>query len=225
MRRFADLCVRPPEWDLAVQERMAALAREAGLSSVGLRFRSEAQTGQKESTAKIFRDAGLDCAFGVEIAPASRKQLLRQVRTLRERFDFIAVRSSDPATLAAASRDSRVDLVSLELQKSLRVKHSILKACRTALELELSRILRPPAGAVYESLRSLCFEIEMVKRFRTEVVLSSGAAGPLGLRSPRDMAALATLLGLPPEIALDAISTRPLSLIKKGREWLTGRRA
>lgn len=218
-----DLCIRPPEGDLAAQERMAALAYETGLSSVGLRFRFEAQTGQKESVTKIFRDAGLDCALGVEIAPTSRKQFLRQVRTLRGRFDFIAVRSSDPATLAAASRDSRVDLVSLEFQKSLRVKHSILKTCKAALELELSRILHPPAEAVYESLRSLCLEIEMVKRFRTDVVLSSGATGPLGLRSPIDMAALATLLGLPSEIALDSVSTRPLSLIMRGRERLRGR--
>jgi len=218
MRTFADLGIRPPAEERATQERMAALARQAGLSLVGLRFRCETPTGKIESSAKIFHNAGLDVAIGVDISPTSRKQLLSQLRALRERFDFVAVRSADARTLAVASRDSRVDLVSLEPQKSFRLKQSILKTCKSALELELSRVLRSSHEATYESLKAFCFEIEMANRFHVNVILSSGATEPLALRAPRDIASVAVSLGLPPDTALDAVSSMPLSLIKRSRE-------
>lgn len=222
MRPFVDLGIRPPAEERAAQERMAALAYQAGLSLVGLRFTYETQASKIESSAKIFHDAGPDVAIGVEISPTSRKQLLSQLRVLRERFDFVAVRSMDTRTLAVASRDSRVDLISLEPQKSFRVKQSILKTCKSALELELSRVLRSPHDATYESLRAFSFEIEMAKRIHADIVLSSGATEPLALRAPRDMASVAVSLGLPLDTALDSVSTMPLSLIKRNREQLSG---
>jgi len=222
MRTFVDLGIRPPTEERAAQERMATLAHQTGLFLVGLRFRYETPTNTIESSAKIFHDAGLDVAIGVDISPTSRMQLLSQLRVLRERFDFVAVRSADTRMLTVASRDSRVDLVSLEPQKSFRLKQSILKTCKSALELEFSRVLRPQHEAAYESLKAFSFEIEMAKRCHADIVLSSGAAKPLGLRAPRDMASVAVSLGLSPDTALDSISTTPLSLIRRSREQLLG---
>ncbi len=222
MRTFADMAIRPPIGEVSAQERMAALAYRVGLSLVCLRFTSGTSSGEIESSERIFRDAGLDVAVGIDISPKSRKQLLDLLKTLRNSFDIVAVKSPDTRTAAVAAHDSRVDLISLELQKSFRTKQSILKTCESYLELELSRIIRPPSQLSSEQLKTFCQEIELAEKHRVNVVISSGAASPLGLRAPRDLASLATAFGLPKESSLDSVSKIPLNMVRRNRDRLSG---
>ncbi len=223
MRTFADLNVKPPAKDRRAQERMAATASNLGLSLVGLRFTPKTPSDEIEYSVKVFRSTGLDVAVGVDLSPTSRKQLFNQLRILRNSFDILAVRSADVKTAVVAARDRRIDLISLEPQNSFRAKQSILRTCRSAVELELSRITRPLNRVSYESLKSLCLEIELAKRCRIDFTVSSGATSLLTMRAPRDMASLVAVLGLPKELSLRAVSKAPLDMVKRNRERLSSR--
>jgi RNase P/RNase MRP subunit p30 len=223
MRTFMDMAIRPPVGQPNVKERMAALARQIGLSVICLRFTIETPSSEIESSVRIFRDAGLDVAIGVDISPTSRKQLLNRLRTLRSTFDIVAVKSVDTRTAGIAAHDGRVDLISLEPQKSFRAKQSILKTCKSNLELELSRIIRPLIQSPNESARTIFREVELARRYSVDVVVSSGADNQLGLRAPMDAASLAMTFGLPKESSLDAVSEIPLNIVRRNWDRLSGR--
>lgn len=215
MRKFADINVKVPIGKYDLQDRMATLACEIGLSMVCLRFTSKTPSIEVESSTKIFRNAGLEVAVGIDLSPNSRKQLLNQLRTFRRGFDIVAVKSADTRTMAVATHDSRVDLISLELQRSFRTKLSILKASKSNLELELARIIRPGCPVTYESLKPLCGEIELARRCRSDVVISSGATNPLTLRAPRDMISLTSSLGATSQFSLKSVSDIPFETVRK----------
>jgi len=215
MRRFVDINVKAPIGKYDLQDRMATLACEIGLSMVCLRFTSKTPPIEVESSRKIFRNAGLEVAVGIDLSPTSPKQLLTQLRTFRRHFDIVAAKSADTRTMAVATHDSRVDLVSLELQRSFRAKLSVLKTNRSNLELELARVIQPGCPVTYESMKPLCGEIELARRYRSQVVISSGATNPLALRAPRDMISLTSSLGAKSQFSLESVSDIPFETIRK----------
>ncbi|MCX6659308.1 MAG: hypothetical protein NTX81_02855 [Candidatus Bathyarchaeota archaeon] len=225
MKTFVDINVKPPIGEYRVQEQMAKMAGQMGLSVVGVRFPSGIASSEIESSREIFRSRGLDVAVGIDLVPNNRKQLLTQLGALRNKFEIVRVICSDTKIAEVASRDSRVDLISLEHQKSFRSRLSALCNCKSALELEISRLIAPSLKARSESLKALCEEIILAERCDVDIVISSGATNAITLRAPRDMASVFTFLGMPKDVSLKAVSNKPLELIKANRDRLSGNSA
>ncbi|MCW4042967.1 MAG: hypothetical protein NWE90_04500, partial [Candidatus Bathyarchaeota archaeon] len=72
-----------------------------------------------------------------------------------------------------------------------------------------------------EQINYFSREIELANRYKVNIVVSSGAKGVLSLRAPRDIAALANILGLSKERSLDSISKIPMQIIKDNRNKLS----
>lgn len=225
MKTFVDINVKPPIGEYRIQEQMAKMAGQMGLSVVGVRFPSGIASSEIESSRAIFRSRGLDVAVGIDLVPNNRKQLLTQLGALRNKFEIVRVICSDTKIAEVASRDSRVDLISLEHQKSFRSRLSALGNCKSALELEISRLIAPSLKARSESLKALCEEIILAERCDVDIVISSGATNAITLRAPRDMASVFTCLGMPKDVSLKAVSNKPLELIKANRDRLSGNSA
>ena len=225
MKTFVDINVKPPIGEHRIQEQMAKMAGQMGLSVVGVRFPSGIASSEIESSREIFRSRGLDVAVGIDLVPNNRKQLLTQLGALRNKFEIVRVICSDTEIAEVASRDSRVDLISLEHQKSFRSRLSALCNCKSALELEISRLIAPSLKARSESLKALCEEIILAERCDVDIVISSGATNAITLRAPRDMASVFTFLGMPKDVSLKAVSNKPLELIKANRDRLSGNSA
>jgi ribonuclease P/MRP protein subunit RPP1 len=221
MRAFVDINIKPPVEDKYMQEKMANLAHQVGLSTVCLRFKQNTPSNEIKSSARIFSSVGLDVAIGLDIFANSRKQLLKQLSTSRRSFEILAVNCKDVKTVMVAAHDRRVDLISLESIKSIRTKQSIIKSCRTNIELELMRILMPSGRSNLEQINYFSREIELANRYKVNIIVSSGAKGVLSLRAPRDIAALANTLGLLKERSLDSVSILPIQIIKDNRNKLS----
>jgi|GEM_PF-1061758 len=225
MKTFADINVKPPIREYPIQEQMAKMAGQIGLRVVGLRFPSGIASSEIESSKEIFRSRGLDVAVGIDIFPNNRKQLLTQLGALRNKFEVVRVICADTRIAEVASRDNRVDLISLEPQKSFRGRLSALGNCKSALELEISRLIAPSLKARSESLKALCEEIILAERCNVDIVISSGATNAVTLRAPRDMASVFTFLGMPKDVSLKAVSNTPLEIIKANRDRLSRKSA
>ena len=221
MRAFVDINIKPPVEDKYMQEKMANLAHQVGLSTVCLRFKQNTPSNEIKSSARIFSSVGLDVAIGLDIFANSRKQLLKQLSTSRRLFEILAVNCKDVKTVMVAAHDRRVDLISLESIKSIRTKQSIIKSCSTNIELELMRILMPSGRTNLEQINYFSREIELANHYKVNIVVSSGAKGVLSLRAPRDIAALANTLGLSKERSLDSVSKLPIQIIKDNRNKLS----
>jgi len=95
------------------------------------------------------------------------------------------------------------------------LRGKLAKTRRAALEIRLSDLTSAPGlGAGLHRLKS---EIETTVQRSTRVIASTGASNPHELRSPRDIAAILSLIGLPLESALEAVSEVPLEIVKKNR--------
>ncbi|WP_455278017.1 RNase P subunit p30 family protein [[Eubacterium] cellulosolvens] len=221
MRAFVDINIKPPLEDKYVQEKMANLAHQVGLSAVCLRFNQNTPSNEIKSSARIFSGVGLDVALGLDILANSRKQLLKQLNTSRCLFEILAVNCKDVKTAMVAAHDSRVDLISLEGIKSIRTKQSIIKSCSSNIEFELARILMSSGKTNLEQINHFSREIELTSQYKVNIVVSSGAKGVLSLRAPRDIAALVNTLGLSKEHSLDSVSKIPMKIIKDNRNKLS----
>jgi RNase P/RNase MRP subunit p30 len=218
MRRFADLHLKPSIENDENKHRMAELASQLGFSLVALTFKPETPDEEMRKVKSIFNDAGLDAAARVDLAPGSRNELLRALRRLRRKFEIVAVECKTMPVALIAARDTRVDIVYFEPEETkARFQESTAHLCNATLEINLSGIIKPKISPRSNIIAKLSDYLATAKNHAIPIIISSGADNPHMLRAPRDMAALATSLGLRIDEALDSLSKIPISILEKNR--------
>jgi len=70
-------------------------------------------------------------------------------------------------------------------------------------------------------IKQLGKEVLNARRYDVPVVLSSGADSVHGMRDPRSLAALMSLVGLGEEESLDLVSVNPWALVERNRDKLS----
>jgi len=65
--------------------------------------------------------------------------------------------------------------------------------------------------------------ILLCKKFNAPIIVTSGALSKWELRGPRELAALANLLGLDLGKAIETVSTTPAGIIEKNKAKLAGK--
>jgi len=215
MRTYADLHLCPPLDDLDNARSMAGLLAELQVRLVGLVVPPERLT-PLPAIVELFRTEGIDVAKRLNLRPRSKEELLRSLRRLRGKYELISVECSVPSVSRVAVRDRRVDLVHFAgREHSNMLRGKVAKTFRAAMEIRLSDLTSAPGlGAALHRLKR---EIETTVQGSTRVIGSTAASNPHELRSPRDIAAILTVIGLPLESALEAVSEVPLEIVKKNR--------
>lgn len=226
MRHFADLHLRAPRGDLRELEGILRVASDLGYSLVGVSFAQTMKEEIKQARATC-SDLGLDLVTRVDLEPKSVNGLLKALRDLRYRFEVIAVRCLTKSVARQAAKDRRVDLLNFTTDPAGRERlhfdrqEAVLASgALSALEINASTILR--AGHYHRArlLATMRREVEDARRREVPLVLSSGAENPYGLRAPRDLASLLTLMDVDLDTALDAVSENPLRIVERNREKL-----
>jgi RNase P/RNase MRP subunit p30 len=186
----------------------------AGYSTAGLTL----PTGLfRERVAEIehaFVDNGVDVVLRIDLTSRSREELLRSLRRFRSAYDIVAVKCASPRVAHVSCRDSRVDLVFFDHQNpNLRLSHAMANLLRGALEVNItSTMLKSVSPAVYASISR---ELAIANEHKLKVVLSSGADRPEMVRSPVQIAALASTLGLYERAALDGVASAPAIIVEE----------
>ena len=215
MRAYADLHLCPSLEDLANARSMASLLAELRVRAVGLVVPPE-RLSPLPTIAELFKGSGFDVARRLNLRPKSREELLRSLRRFRSKYEIIAVECGMLSVSRVAVRDGRVDIVYFpKLERGNPFRGTLASTCRAALEISLSELTSGPGFGA--RLRSLRREIQIAAKASTTVIGSSKASSPYELRSPRDMAAILHLMGLPLESALRAVSETPVDIVKKNR--------
>jgi len=215
MRAYADLHLCPPLDDVANAGSMANVLAELQTRLVGLVVPPQRLT----STPPIidsFRSAGIDVAKRLNLKPSSREELLRSLRRFRSKYEIVSVECGVLSVSRVAVRDRRVDLVYFPKQQLGSIfRGNLAKSCRAALEFNLSELTSGPGFEV--GLYRLRREIEVAAEGSTAVIGCTRASNPFQLRSPRDVAAILHLLGLPLSAAVRAVSDLPIEIVEKNR--------
>lgn len=162
----------------------------------------------------------------VDLEPNTAGDLLRALK-LRYKFEITAVKCSTKSVARQAAKDRRIDILDFPTDPALRERiyfdsqEAILASgSLSALEINASTIL---GGGPFHRARLLATmrrEVAEARRLRVPFILSTGAENLYGLKSPRDLASLLTLLDVDWKSSLDAVSEIPLRIVERNREKL-----
>ncbi len=221
MRKFADLHVKLPDMSDEFLKRLGQLAKDMGLSLLGVVVSQSIDQSQVNRIRNVFSAIGVDVAFRVDLYPRSREQLLKDLRRVRKRFEIVAVECRSPRVATVAFRDRRVDIVSFPVKNRMKFSRSIARLHRGSLEIDVAQLVSTGELTRHFVLSRLRNEVSTAKTNHVPIVLSSGADNLFVLRAPREVAALGTLLGLEVAEALDSVSLIPLAIIEQNRAKLS----
>ncbi len=213
MRKFVDLHIVPRVEDEMSCKRLAEVLEVAGYTAIGFSVPTGLMQERIRDLRRIFERNGIETALRVDLTATSRRELLGLLKRFRNSFDIVSVKCMNQNVATVACRDRRVDVVSFDPRNPrARFNHSLANVLRGALEFSLMSTL---TGAHLEVLSRIAREMIVARDHDTRVVLSSGSISHLTVRTPLQIAAVASSIGLSAEQSLKAISDIPQSIIER----------
>jgi len=227
-RKFADLNLKPSVRDFGSAEALFEKACELGYSLVAASFPPDVNRERVAEFKRLCSGLGMDFAARVDLAPNSRRDLLRQLGRLRRRFEIVGVVCVSKAVARQAAKDRRVDLLVFpEFDPRKRFfdpqEAELASNALASLEVCMSSLLLAEGARRARLLSFLRREVAVASKFCVPVVVSSGASEPWLLRKPRELAVLATLFDMDFSEALNAVSAVPFAIVRRNREKLSSR--
>ena len=217
MAKFVDLHVFPRVDDMESVRKMAELLRIVGYSEVALSVPTGLMPDRISQLRRLFEEENVQTATRVDLSPSSRADLLKLLRRFRNVFDVVAVKCMNQAVAPIACRDRRVDIVFFD-PRNQRVKfaHSMASLLKGALEVNVvSTFLGETRSEVFSRIVR---EAAVAREHQIRIVLSSGCSLPAMVRSPVQISAIATVIGLSKEQSSKGVSEIPCSIILANRE-------
>ena len=226
MKNPVDLHLHLPLVKKEETEDMLHQASELGYKSVGIPLPKRSRQDLTDHLRKACVDHGLDLITRVDLSPKSPKDLIRDLRQLRRKFELVSVNCHSKAVARQAAKDHRVDLLVFP-SINPRQRFFDLAEARlasqglAALEIEMAPLLRHSGSHRVRLISCLRKEVSIAKRLKVPIVLSSNAHGIYEMRGPREQTSLATLFDLESNLAREAVTSVPMSIVKRNREKLS----
>lgn len=216
MVEFLDLHIIPKVDDESSCTRTAQLLALSGYDAVGLTVPTGLLRGRLEILRECFQDSGVEVFLRVDLTCSKREELLKLLRRFRPAFDIIGVKCTNHSLALVAARDRRVDLIFFDsAARNVWFDDSIANVSNATLELNLSILFEMANHLI---LTKLMKDVRIARRHNLDMVLSSGATSPLLVRTPIQLAAIAEILGLSKQQAINGVSTIPSRLLKANVE-------
>ena len=163
----------------------------------------------------------------VMIRPKSVEELKRELEKFRPKAEIIAVHGGIYDVNRAACEDPRVDLLCHPERgrSDSGLDHICAKAAaenNVAIEINFSDLLnsRSRPKQIYFMQRN----IYLCSKYGAKLITTSGASEIWEMRAPRELASIASVLGLDIGVAIDSVSSIPEEKININREKLSGSR-
>lgn len=206
-----------PEGDATVA-RMALTAAEAGYAGVVVRNHGDADaepvaveaaaaetapTGDpadgRYAPERVADEYDIDVVPAVEIRTEDRSQAAGLLSRYRDERVVVCVHGGSLNRWAV--EDPRVDVLAHPTRGEGDLNHVLVKAAErngVRLEFDLSRVLRRTGGERVQAVRGLRKQREIVAHYDAPFVVSADPASHLHVRSPRDLGAVAEVVGFDP---------------------------
>jgi RNase P/RNase MRP subunit p30 len=206
--------VIPRVEDETVWSKMAHMIKVAGYSAVGLTIPTGLMRDRAAALKSVFEAEGLETALRVDLTAPSRMELLRLLRRFRNSYDIVAVKCVNQRVATVACRDRRVDVITFDpSSRGGRFTHPLANLLRGVIEFNLvSSLLKESRSEVFAAVVKQC---SIAREHRVKVVVSTGCSHTYQVRSPLQLAALASVVGLSEVQSHAGMSSVPLSIIER----------
>ncbi len=204
-------------------DEMADMARRLGFSGIGVvRYYSD-------SMKPVPKIDGIDAVSCVMIKAPNPEEMKKAVRAVREKAEVILVHGGDYAINRAACEEPMVDILCHpELgRRDSGLDHICAKAAHengVAVEINFREILESHRKNRAYVMSSMKRNVKLLVKYEARIVATSGAVTKWGMRTGRDIASLANLVGMELGDAIACVSDVQESMVKTNREKLAGKR-
>ncbi len=202
-------------------DEMAAMARRLGLHGIGV-------VSYFPEVVEIPKIEGIDVVNAVMLKASTPQDLNAMARKIRNRAELLLVHGGNYEVNRAACENPLIDvLCHPELgRKDSGLDHICMKSANennVAIEVNFREILESYKRNRIYMLTAMKKNVKLCQKYEVPVVTCSGAVTKWGLRSGRELAAIAYLLGLELGKAIDTASSVPEIMVRRNRERLAGR--
>jgi RNase P/RNase MRP subunit p30 len=227
-RAYADLHLLLNPRDLEQVSRIVNKASKLGYTVIAIALPQNSSHEEKQKLKKICAESRVDFVSRVDLKPRNPKELIRNLRKLRRKFEVIAVLCESKSVARQAAKDRRVDLLNFPLVDYRRrffdtAEAELASSALASLEIDIKPILTLEGLARARLIHNLRRETTIAKEYSVPIVISSGVADERLMRKPREQASLAFLFDLDEATALKAVSKNPNAIVKRNREKLNQR--
>ena len=202
-------------------EEMAGMAKKLGFSGLGI-------VTYFPEIVEVPKIEGIDIVSAVMLKANNAQDLNMLAKKARNKAELLLVHGGNYEVNRAACENPLIDILCHpELgRKDSGLDHICMKSAsenNVAIEVNFREVLESYKRNRVYMLTAMKKNIKLCEKYEVPVVTCSGAMTKWGMRSGRELASVAYLLGLELGKAIDTASSVPHSLVAKNRERLAGR--
>lgn len=215
---YYDLCIRYVPEDAPSMERFLSLAKHFGFIGAGI-----TQVSGKEPVPSTgVCNTCFDLVSGIEIHEENPSKLHSIVNRYSKRTGYVIVQGGLDKLNRSAVETPDVDILSLPLgSKDNGLDHVVARSAAdrgVALEFDVGSMIRHRGGKRVLAMSELRQRLMLARKFKVQMVLTSGARSFYDIRGPKELIALANLVGMTNEEAVDAMIISPAAILKRKRK-------
>lgn len=210
-RGYYDLCIRASE--VISLKKLVSLMKYLGYKGVGI---PSMVLNQNDSSNFL-----IDVVSTSELKNVHSAKLNSMInKSYKESECVIAVGDTEKVNRSIVE-NPHVDILSLPLDsKCCILDHVVAKFAAyrgIALEFDVGCMIRYRGGKRVLAINELKQRLMLARKFKLNLVLTSGAQSIYDLRSPQDLIALSYLVGMTKNEAIHAMTDYPKNLLHKKR--------
>ena len=155
----------------------------------------------------------------LEISCKNPEDLRKKVQKSRKKADIIMVRGGDLKVNRAACEDRRVDILSqpYRSRRDTGINHVLARKAKennVAIELNLKNFLKTNLRYRYRVINQFKHILELQRKFKFPLIITSNANSKFDLRTPQDIFALSNCFGMTFEETYEALSITPQNIFE-----------
>jgi len=225
---YADLHLCPNINDSTRVSQIISKASKLGYRLTAMPLPPNIQEKEILHLREMAKEANIDLALRVDLAPRTPKELVYNLRKLRRKFELIAVACKSKNVARQAAKDRRVDILNfpqLDWRERFfdRAEAELASNALASFEIDIKPLLTLEGPARVRLLSSLRREVKTAQEFHIPIVVSSGVSDEFLMRKPKELAAFAFLFGMDEGSAIETVSKNPVAIVKRNREKLASR--
>ena len=201
-------------------ETMITEAERLGYAGVGLTSYFEDYNSEFFKEFDILEESSnIILKKCIEISSKNPEDLRKKVQKSRRNADILMVRGGDLKINRAACEDQRVDILSqpYRSRRDTGINHILARKAAensVAIEINLKTLFKTNLRYRYRVISQFRHIIELQRKFKFPLIITSNANSKYDLRSPHEISALARCFQMTIEESFDAISKTPQEIIK-----------
>ncbi|MDM7939239.1 MAG: RNase P subunit p30 family protein [Methanothrix sp.] len=213
-------CMKAYPEGSASASRLALTAKQLGYEGLIICNAEPSKVFRLKDTEHI---KGIKVILGAEVTATNPRALKGSISALRSRYPFLMVYGATEELVRSACEDPNVDMLlchhDARRSMSIATARAAMKN-QVAIGFDLSPLMLLRGSSRARWLEAAQRNLQMARKFDLSTIITMHARSHLDLKAPRDLLALAEVVGFEPDEAQAALM-RPGRLIELNRrKWL-----